>query len=701
MKIGIVTEYYYPTLGGIQEHVHHFARRCPAAGARRPHRHARRQRHAGLPGRRGAGAAAARLDRENGVIRLGRSIPVFSGGSVARVSSGPGLSAQVAELLRSEQFDVVHLHSPLMPTLPLLFLRQSSALTVGTFHSVVGRSSFMAALRGSLQRYADRLDAAIGVSETALVDLKRMFQAPWHVIPNGVDVAAFAAGRRRPELDDGRLNVLHVGRFDPRNGVDRVIRAWVRVRRAGIDARLVLVGDGPLRPAYESLIPADLRARRALHGVRAGSPSGRRTTRRRTSSCAPPWAAPSASSCSRRWRPDARWWPPTRPGFATSCATASRGSWWTWPLTGTAPGWRTATTRLLQDAALRRRCGDAGRAAAARFDWPAVTRQVLDLYVRLGAPATTRDPAKRRFRRRMKSSSMNQPARDRAFLAAAALLAIAAGRPHQPAADQERSFVPVAGVDAVRAAAARDREAGARGGHLHDRRRERRPGRAQPGRRRAVAANPRRWTRAALRIAGITADDGVVRQYTWDNRFLFAPLDDLTAARDALHDARDAREPALRAAGRRPANGGGRRLDWTRCGGASTRRAPTRGHPAAAGLGGRPPAADHRARRLQRRRPRSRRPADGRAAGGPSTRPARESGARGPVRGGRGRRPRAGRAARPGPRDGPGDAADGRGGAGWHAALLPLGRGGAGARLVADGGRPGGLRADTASRSAT
>ncbi|MES1209315.1 MAG: MMPL family transporter, partial [Pseudomonadota bacterium] len=40
----------------------------------------------------------------------------------------------------------------------------------------------------------------------------------------------------------------------------------------------------------------------------------------------------------------------------------------------------------------------------------------------------------------------------------------------------------------------------------------------------------------ALRIAGITADDGVLRQYTWDNRFLFASLDDLTAARDALRD---------------------------------------------------------------------------------------------------------------------------------------------------------------------
>ncbi|HXU65299.1 MAG TPA: glycosyltransferase, partial [Polyangia bacterium] len=42
--------------------------------------------------------------------------------------------------------------------------------------------------------------------------------------------------------------------------------------------------------------------------------------------------------------------------------------------------------QLLDDAELRRRCGQAGRATAARFDWPVVARQVLDLYIRLGAP---------------------------------------------------------------------------------------------------------------------------------------------------------------------------------------------------------------------------------------------------------------------------------------------------------------------------
>ncbi len=39
-----------------------------------------------------------------------------------------------------------------------------------------------------------------------------------------------------------------------------------------------------------------------------------------------------------------------------------------------------------------------------------------------------------------------------------------------------------------------------------------------------------------LGIGGITSDDGVLRRYVWDNRFLFADLPDLTAARDALRE---------------------------------------------------------------------------------------------------------------------------------------------------------------------
>jgi phosphatidylinositol alpha-mannosyltransferase len=392
MKIGIVTEYYYPTLGGIQEHVHHFARAARRLGhAVRIVTPAVGDTLASLAGPAGPGAPGPG-DDEHGVIRLGRSIPVIAGGSVARVSVGQRLSAQVDALLRRERFDVVHLHAPLMPTLPLLFLRQSPTITVGTFHSVVGRSRLLTALRPTLQRYADRLDAAIGVSETALVEMRRALRAPWRVIPNGVDVAAFAAGRRRPELDDGRPNVLHVGRFDPRNGVDRVIRAWVRVRRAGTDARLVLVGDGPLRPVYEAMVPADLRRDAHFVGFVPGEARPSYYASADVLLC-PAVGGTFGIILLEAMAAGRAIVAADTPGFRHVMRDGEQG--FLVDLAADPDGARLAarTRQLLEDAPLRRRCGEAGRAAAARYDWAAVTRQVLDLYVRLGAPASDRHAA--------------------------------------------------------------------------------------------------------------------------------------------------------------------------------------------------------------------------------------------------------------------------------------------------------------------
>jgi phosphatidylinositol alpha-mannosyltransferase len=383
MKIGIVTEYYYPTLGGIQEHVHGFATAARRLGhdvrILTPHV---RDELASVSG------ATRRSDDDTGVIRVGTSVPVLSGSSIGRASVGSGLSSRLMEILRAERFDVLHLHAPLMPTLPLLALRLSDTLNVGTFHSVMGRSAVFGALRPVMQRYADRLDAAIGVSETALVGIRRYVRAPWHIIPNGVDVPTFAGGRRRSELDDGRLNVLHVGRFDPRNGVDRVIRGWVGARRAGVDARLVLVGDGPLRPQYEGMVPADLRADAHFAGFVPG------TDRPSYYASADVLLCPAVGGTFGIIVVEA---------MAAGCAVVAADT----------PGFRNVVTdgvegflvdverdhdgseladrtvRLLADAALRRRCGQAGRKRAAGFDWPVVTRRVLDLYGRLrGAEET-------------------------------------------------------------------------------------------------------------------------------------------------------------------------------------------------------------------------------------------------------------------------------------------------------------------------
>jgi phosphatidylinositol alpha-mannosyltransferase len=397
MKIGIVTEYYYPTLGGIQEHVHHFA-----VAARRAGHQVRiitpevRDQFASVPSEARSPERQRAHDADNGVIRVGVSVPLLSGSSIGRASTGWRLGAKVREILRSERFDVLHMHTPLMPTLPLIALRASDCVNVGTFHSVMGKSVVYGMLRGVIQRYADRLDAAIGVSETALEGIRRYVTAPWRVVPNGVDVGMFASGRRRPEFDDGRANLLHVGRFDPRNGVDRVISGWIGVRRGGLDARLILVGDGPLRPRYEAMVPADLRADAHFVGF-----------------------VPSAERASYYASGDVLLCPAVGGTFgiivleamAAGCAVvAADTSGFRNVMTDGVQGFLVdvekdptsavlaeRATRLLGDRELRARAAEAGRQQAARFDWPVVTARVLAIYDELrgsaGGGASRASPA--------------------------------------------------------------------------------------------------------------------------------------------------------------------------------------------------------------------------------------------------------------------------------------------------------------------
>src|SRR5215213_10612961 len=75
LRIALVTEYYYPHLGGICEHVHFFAREARRLG-----------HHVDIITSNIEGATA-----EPNVIRIGRSQPVYFNGSQARMTLGVGL----------------------------------------------------------------------------------------------------------------------------------------------------------------------------------------------------------------------------------------------------------------------------------------------------------------------------------------------------------------------------------------------------------------------------------------------------------------------------------------------------------------------------------------------------------------------------------------------------------------------------------
>jgi len=84
------------------------------------------------------------------------------------------------------------------------------------------------------------------------------------VVPRGVDTALFSKGsmseaRRRLDIQPEGVVLLWVGRLVPVKGLDTLLDASAELVRAGVEHRLLLVGDGPLE--------GELRQKAAALGV--------------------------------------------------------------------------------------------------------------------------------------------------------------------------------------------------------------------------------------------------------------------------------------------------------------------------------------------------------------------------------------------------------------------------------------------------
>ncbi len=371
MRIGIFTEYYEPSVGGIQEHVRHFAREAHRLG------HRATVVTSEMPDVAG-GARPAHDDEGPRVIRIARSFPLYNNGGVGRVTGGARLFGAVRDLLREERFDVVHVHAPLTPVLPLLAIHHATGPVVGTFHTHF-RPGFAFRLAGRvLQRYLDRLDAAIAVSRACLAPLEGRLRADFRIVPNGVDVDRFGAGRRLRVFDDGKLNVLWVGRIEPRNGLDRMLAAFALVRRV-IDARLIVLGDGPLLPRYRARVPEELAA--DVHF--AGRVVDERPDWYATAHvyCAPTRIASFGVTLLEAMAAGTPVLASDIDGFREVLHPGSEGEL----LPPEDPAtWARALVRLSRDPARAAAYGQAGRRTAQRYAWPAVTREVLGVYRAIG-----------------------------------------------------------------------------------------------------------------------------------------------------------------------------------------------------------------------------------------------------------------------------------------------------------------------------
>ena len=186
-------------------------------------------------------------DGHNGdrFVPLGRSVPLPSGGSIARVSLSWWLYPKVRELLNREAFDIIHLHEPLAPLLPLCVLEVSNAVNVGTFHASYAHQHLYRLSHPIIKRWQQRLHGGIAVSPAAHRYVHRAFPGEYRIIPNGIDVDHFSHGALPwPEYQDGKTNILFVGRLEKRKGLKYLLEAYSQLKWEQPNIRLLVVGPG-------------------------------------------------------------------------------------------------------------------------------------------------------------------------------------------------------------------------------------------------------------------------------------------------------------------------------------------------------------------------------------------------------------------------------------------------------------------------
>ncbi len=110
-----------------------------------------------------------------------------------------------------------------------------------------------------------RADAIVAVSHRVAADLRRhardLIDTRIETIPNGVDVAAVRAAVKTTRSPIGQPYALFVGKLAKNKGAHLLVDV---AERAGLEMPLVVVGDGPERPAIEAAATAATRDLRVV-----------------------------------------------------------------------------------------------------------------------------------------------------------------------------------------------------------------------------------------------------------------------------------------------------------------------------------------------------------------------------------------------------------------------------------------------------
>lgn len=190
------------------------------------------------------------------VVSAGRAVSLSYNGSKAKVAFGPVTTRRVRRWLRHGDFDVLHIHEPLAPSVAILSCWAAKGPIVATWHSSMQRSRALLAMYPLAQTALEKVSARIAVSEAARQTLVEHMGGDAVLIPNGVDCSGFGGVDPLPGWPGTGGSLFFIGRIDDRRkGLSVLLDALPAIAERHPGVRLLVAGPGDVEDFRSDLSP--------------------------------------------------------------------------------------------------------------------------------------------------------------------------------------------------------------------------------------------------------------------------------------------------------------------------------------------------------------------------------------------------------------------------------------------------------------
>jgi glycosyltransferase involved in cell wall biosynthesis len=239
-KIALISDWYFPKVGGIEYSMHTLAKTLSMHG-----------HEVSVITRSYPGVPKYSIRDGVSVIRIkGKPLP----GQDRFLT--PGAYKELFDILKNGNYEIVNSHGLDSPigVGALVASRKLGIPVVVTNHSLVGNMPYSPLLYLAGKLLLKNTDAVIAVSSAVEKDSKLMTEKPIYRIFNGVDSEDSIVKIPFPVDTKGKIVIVTVARMTKKKGVQNIVNLAPSLLEKHENLLFVMIGDGPLRKKLERTV---------------------------------------------------------------------------------------------------------------------------------------------------------------------------------------------------------------------------------------------------------------------------------------------------------------------------------------------------------------------------------------------------------------------------------------------------------------